>query len=575
MQRVFVGVFAGLASVAAGAQTWTAEYDADAPPGVSTPAWHVHADEGASVAAAGGLLRMTSAQKGGGGQFLCIGRNTPDAYLKETEWGDASAWDGSKPSTLEFRMRVVETYAGCALAGQVQVSNGSDYFYLHLGPAGLCDARGVPRRAFDATQFHTYRVTLKEGVPNLYVDGEAFPAACFSPGRHGRNALIFGDVSSATAGVTEWAFIRWTNGEATPWERPEDRNVIDDKGSVWIDPRFTAIIPGIEHPCWGGHNPVRLADGGLLLVYWGPVGINHPPGSTRVFCRRTDDGGRTWGPEREVAHHAECLAVGSSAVAASDGAVHVFYMGFYRSVWTDGEPDMAQTRSDLWHTVSRDHGETWQKPQMAYRGYTGATNGAVQMGSGHLVVPFSYLVPSPGRLVSACVVSDDNGATWALGEAVDLGGHGDHAGAMEPTVVELSDERLWMLIRTTQGRFWEAFSKDHGLTWTDVAATEIASPSAPSHLTRLASSRLALVWNNTMATTQGRDALSLAFSEDDGATWTTPIVCARAGQVSYPHVFEAEPGLIWVCVHNVNAGFHRLAYVMCQAREADLLGGPQ
>ncbi len=46
-----------------------------------------------------------------------------------------------------------------------------------------------------------------------------------------------------------------------------------------------------------------------------------------------------------------------------------------------------------------------------------------------------------------------------------------------------------------------------------------------------------------------RRELSLAISEDDGQTWTEPVVMARqfeGGQFSYPYVFERRPGEIWI-----------------------------
>ena len=42
--------------------------------------------------------------------------------------------------------------------------------------------------------------------------------------------------------------------------------------------------------------------------------------------------------------------------------------------------------------------------------------------------------------------------------------------------------------------------------------------------------------------------MSVAFSEDDGLTWTPPLVIARqpGGQLSYPFLFERRPGEIWL-----------------------------
>ena len=42
--------------------------------------------------------------------------------------------------------------------------------------------------------------------------------------------------------------------------------------------------------------------------------------------------------------------------------------------------------------------------------------------------------------------------------------------------------------------------------------------------------------------------LAIAFSEDDGRTWTDPVVIARntKGWVAYPYLFEAQPGELWI-----------------------------
>jgi len=109
---------------------------------------------------------------------------------------------------------------------------------------------------------------------------------------------------------------------------------------------------------------------------------------------------------------------------------------------------------------------------------------------------------------------------------------------------ELSDGRLLMMIRTHWGRFWEAFSDDGGLSWRTIRPSQIESTSAPGFLLRLRSGRLALVSNDRA----GRANLLLALSEDDGKTWTKPVVLARQkdGQLSYPYCLERRPGELWV-----------------------------
>jgi len=38
------------------------------------------------------------------------------------------------------------------------------------------------------------------------------------------------------------------------------------------------------------------------------------------------------------------------------------------------------------------------------------------------------------------------------------------------------------------------------------------------------------------------------FSEDEGATWSKPVVFAKkpGTSLAYPHIFEVKPGVMWV-----------------------------
>src|SRR5690606_4167308 len=114
-------------------------------------------------------------------------------------------------------------------------------------------------------------------------------------------------------------------------------------------------------------------------------------------------------------------------------------------------------------------------------------------------------------------------------------------------------------------------SENQGLTWKKFKPTKIAASSAPGLLTRLASGRLFLVWNRPFP--EGKDSfplsggdgissevphsnhrgeLSVMFSDDDGKSWSDPIVVARVTDKSkgknlaYPRVFERSPGEIWI-----------------------------
>lgn len=187
--------------------------------------------------------------------------------------------------------------------------------------------------------------------------------------------------------------------------------------------------------------------------------------------------------------------------------------------------------------------------------------------------------------------SDDDGRTWKASAQVTVPPHrkgGFHQGtrwnhgAVEPTVVELNDGRLWMLMRTSQDRHYQAFSEDGGETWSEATPSPFYGTITMPTLYRMSDGRLLFFWCNTTplperAGTDGvwedvftnRDALHVAISSDDGRTWkgfrelllnperNSPVFGnTRGGEDKSVHqvqAVEVAPGKILV-----SAGQHRL-----------------
>jgi len=323
---------------------------------------------------------------------------------------------------------------------------------------------------------------------------------------------------------------------------------------VKIHPLCTDITHDSPNPTVLGCGLARIKDGAVMSVYSTPTGYYSKPGTTWIAGRVTTDGGKTWSPESVIAQHPDCQPSHPSVLTTRDGVLHVFYLGFKKAKWKDGNPT-PENQSDMWTTRSSNNGATWSEPQMIYSGYTGASNGAIETHDGHLIVPYSHYVSDPGRLVSQTSVSADGGKTWSLSNPVDIGGAGDHEGALEPCVIELKDGRVWMLIRTTRKVFWESFSTDGGKTWSAAEATTIDANSSPGHLARLADGRIALVWNRVQTK---RTELHLALSSDEGKTWTPSLNVAQGtpGGATYPFVIEIAPDELWIGYHNVPKGWN-------------------
>ena len=228
-------------------------------------------------------------------------------------------------------------------------------------------------------------------------------------------------------------------------------------------------------------------------------------------------------------------------------------------------------RLPVYLSRSDDDGKAWAAPVRLQEGWCGAVRQMIQLRSGRIVLVSQQAAANPGRHVTLIHTSDDLGKTWRAEEPIDLGARGNyqgksigltgstHGGGIEGTVLEKQNGELRLLLRVPHGHFEEMTSKDGGTSWIAAMPSTLEASDSPGMMVRLASGRVALVWNRYTEPTKKlgrREELSLAFSSDDGRTWTTPQVIAvnrvpqgareSAYWISYPYVFEPVPGQLWI-----------------------------
>jgi len=137
--------------------------------------------------------------------------------------------------------------------------------------------------------------------------------------------------------------------------------------------------------------------------------------------------------------------------------------------------------------------------------------------------------------------SDNNGKSWKRSNQVKVPDHepgGFHQGrrwnhgAVEPTIIELKNGVLWMLIRTAQDNHYESFSEDGGETWSGPTPSRFYGTITMPTFQRLSSGKIVLLWSNTTPLPEldhqggywedvftNRDAIHAAISDDEGKTW--------------------------------------------------------
>lgn len=267
---------------------------------------------------------------------------------------------------------------------------------------------------------------------------------------------------------------------------------------------------------------LALNDGTLLYAVSEFQADSSDFAQAQIVARESRDGGRSWGPPCTLQENSGGLNVMSVTLRrlrppAADGTIALFYLE------KNGYDNL-----NLLLRISRDEARTFGPPirVTADAGYHVVNNDRIlQLESGRLLAPAASTpdVQKQGHFVSHCYLSDDGGQSWRNGQGiVDV----EKRGAMEPEVIELTDGRVLMLIRTQLGYIARSISRDGGETWSPPTSLGIRAPEAPATLRRIPSTGdLVLIWNDTY--TPGADhggrrtPLTVALSSDEGETWRT------------------------------------------------------
>ncbi len=293
---------------------------------------------------------------------------------------------------------------------------------------------------------------------------------------------------------------------------------------------------------------LTLPDGrliALIISHSGP-GLPAAKDFQNVRASYSGDNGNTWSKE-EVLFTLPKEAGGFGyhvAMVDRDGEIHIFMLNDRGTGSILPLPDgvkkpviTIQSPLDIWQVRSSNNCTKWEAAKEIYHGRAGDLQSVIQTSKGRIILPFSYLTNRSwynrgteadiftynGQFDCGALYSDDGGKTWIESPDVlrtpvsSLASYG----AVEPVVVELKDGRIWMLLRTQLGRFYESFSSD-GSRWSRPEPSPIMSSDSPAGLLRLADGNLLMFVNNCQRfpyADGGRHVLHAAISKDEGKTW--------------------------------------------------------
>ncbi len=231
--------------------------------------------------------------------------------------------------------------------------------------------------------------------------------------------------------------------------------------SLFHAPQDTAVWPG-------GHRvpTAVLTNKGTLLAVSEHRLQSGDRGNVDLVCKRSTDGGMTWGdPKKQILIYEEGddASIGfTDPGVVIDRTTGVIWCLFARN-----------KQSPLYVTSSDDDGLTWKRPKditdqvkpkelKMSEQYLFGKGPGLQLKSGRMIVPAQHLDSD----IAHVVYSDDHGSTWKMGGILPrVGKDGRSKKTEEGHIVELADGSFYMNMRASGKRRLCSWSKDQGMTW--------------------------------------------------------------------------------------------------------------
>lgn len=298
-------------------------------------------------------------------------------------------------------------------------------------------------------------------------------------------------------------------------------------------------------------------------------GTSKDSGDIDLVLKRSTDGGATWSSMITLFDdYTNTCGNPVPVVDFSTGRIWLFFC--WNPYPTSGFQSNIVSISDSYgsrrvlHCYSDDDGLTWSKPVDAtstlkgpltsYWYATGPCHGIqlkVTPRRGRIMIPCNYRTganSAAGGNHSACIYSDDNGATWKLGGESGLGGN-------ESCLVELENGDIMQHVRIAEtdlpaggGYRGSNFSSDGGVTWASSLTinTDLIDPGcqgAVCNVKKEGKPTNTLLVSNCKSSS--RSNMTISKSTDGGKTWSRAYN-VFSGRAAYSDIIQLTDGSVCV-----------------------------
>lgn len=282
----------------------------------------------------------------------------------------------------------------------------------------------------------------------------------------------------------------------------------------------------------------ELPDGRIAAAWF--AGSREGAADVAVWYSVLDKAG--WRRPQPIASR-ESTAGGTFAHVRKIGNPVLYSEGSWLHLWYVSVAVGGWAGSSLNHSVSTDGGLSWFKPTKLQTSpfaniSTLARTAPIPLADGGLGLPIYHeFIAKHGEWLRLS----------ATGQIIDKVRMTHDRRTLQPAVVALDEQHAFAVLRDAgpgPGQVQTASSSDGGKTWQAGTALPIPNPNASVALLRLPSGRLLLAGNPQ----NGREALLLWLSADDGKTWqasrTIETAADGGAEFSYPALLLGRDGRI-------------------------------
>lgn len=277
------------------------------------------------------------------------------------------------------------------------------------------------------------------------------------------------------------------------------------------------------------------------------------PADFDIAVTVSDDGGDTWTPARALRQHSPGHGFGDASLTCdAEGRLYCWYVGSQGHSYFSalpGEPGL-----ELWLAISDDDGATWTHTDMSALRPSNVGGMFASSGNGWCgnngVLYQSFVARIAGENFAYVATSADRGQSWQLSEPVG-------PDCDENKVVELGDGRILMHARSRPQRR-QASSTNGARHFSEpIPHGALRDPGCNGGLISVGKYLVASMCDSDSE----RTSLSVHISDDDGASWSKPILI-DPGAAAYSVLVALDDqtvGLMWEADNYQTILFTRLA----------------